>query len=80
MTSSNSSSQPNACENLIIQGLIQTVSKLHYSLSEAMPSFPENHPDGNQGNDKKKDKGYSSKRDESKKEKSRIEKEKNEND
>ena len=81
MASPNSSSQANACENLTIQGLIQTISNLHNSLSEAVLSFPENHPNGNQGYDKKKDEGDSSKGDEARKEKSRIkEEEKNEND
>ncbi|TXG66074.1 hypothetical protein EZV62_007349 [Acer yangbiense] len=71
----------NACKNLTIQGLIQTISNLHNSLSEATPSFPENHPNGNQGYGKKKDKGDSLKGDEARKEKSRIkEEEKNEND
>ncbi|TXG66060.1 hypothetical protein EZV62_007335 [Acer yangbiense] len=68
MASSNSSSQPNACENLMIQGLIETISKLHNILSEAKLFFPaasiqENHQNVNQGDDKEKDKGDSSKRD-----------------
>ncbi|KAK0602123.1 hypothetical protein LWI29_030552 [Acer saccharum] len=94
-------SQPNASENLTIQGLIETISNLHNNLSEAMLFFPaasiqENYQNVNQGDDKEKDEGDSSKwdlgncfqsslparlRDKTRKEKSRIkEEEKNEND
>ncbi|KAK1581687.1 hypothetical protein Q3G72_008077 [Acer saccharum] len=56
MASFSSSSQPNACENLTIQGLIETISNLHNNLSEAKLFFPaasiqENHQNKEEKNE-----------------------------